>query len=209
MAKSEYSACVFINCPFDQAYENIRNAIVFAIYDCGFIPRCALEENNSGDVRFDKIQKIISECKFGIHDISRTELDDHNGLPRFNMPLELGVFLGAKRFGLPNQRKKNCLILDTVQYRYQQFMSDIAGQDIRAHNGDEATAIRLVREWLNDASGRRTIPGGRIIARRYADFCNDLPDICSTVDLDVDEVTFNDYSVFASDWLIEKSKRRA
>jgi len=32
------------------------------------------------------------------HDISRTELNEHS-LPRFNMPLELGLFLGASRFG--------------------------------------------------------------------------------------------------------------
>lgn len=93
MATTKYASSVFINCPFDDEFEPIRNAIVFAIYDCGFIPRCALEENNAGNVRFDKIQRIISECKFGVHDISRTELDDQNNLPRFNMPLELGVFL--------------------------------------------------------------------------------------------------------------------
>ncbi len=122
MATSSYNSSVFINCPFDDAFESIRNAIVFAIYDCGFIPRCALEENNSGNVRFDKIQRIIAKCKFGVHDISRTELDAHNNLPRFNMPLELGVFLGAKRYGGPDQRRKNCLILDREQYRYQQFI---------------------------------------------------------------------------------------
>lgn len=209
MSKQPYAACVFINCPFDEDYEQIRNAIVFAVYDCGFIPRCALEENNAGNIRFDKIQKIISECKFGVHDISRTELDEHNGLPRFNMPLELGVFLGAKRFGTSNQKRKNCLILDHEQYRYQQFISDISGQDIRSHNGEANTAIGLVRAWLNDASGRRTIPGGRDIARRYEAFCRDLPVICRNARLEIDEVTFNDYSVFASDWLVENGANRA
>ncbi|RLA58378.1 MAG: hypothetical protein DRR04_11085 [Gammaproteobacteria bacterium] len=209
MSRQPYAACVFINCPFDVDYEQIRNAIVFAVYDCGFIPRCALEENNAGNIRFDKIQKIISECKFGVHDISRTELDGHNDLPRFNMPLELGVFLGAKRFGASNQKHKNCLILDREQYRYQQFISDISGQDIRSHNGEANTAIGLIRSWLNDASGRRTIPGGRDIARRYKAFCGDLPEICRNARLETDEVTFNDYSVFASDWLVENGAGRA
>lgn len=203
MSTQPYTSCVFINCPFDETYEQIRNAIVFTIYDCGFIPRCALEENNGGNVRFDKIQKIIGECKFGVHDISRTELDEHNNLPRFNMPLELGVFLGAKRFGATSQKHKNCLILDREQYRYQQFISDIAGQDIRSHNGEANTVIGLIRGWLNDASGRRTIPGGRDIALRYEAFCNDLPEICRNARLELDEITFNDFSVFASDWLIE------
>ncbi len=209
MAKSSYTSSVFINCPFDDAFAPIRNAIVFAIYDCGFVPRCALEENNGGNVRFDKIQRIISECKYGVHDISRTELDVHNNLPRFNMPLELGVFIGAKRYGGPDQKRKNCLILDRDQYRYQQFISDIAGQDIRSHNGDPEMAIGLIRAWLNDASDRRTIPGGLDITRRYQEFCNELPDICQNARLDIDEVTFNDFSVFASDWLKENDVKNA
>jgi len=201
MAKSDYAASVFVNCPFDRDYEPIRNAIVFAIFDCGFIPRCALEEDNTGNVRIEKIQRIISECKFGVHDISRTELDDHNNLPRFNMPLELGVFLGAKRFGAKLHKQKNCLVLDREQYRYQQFMSDIAGQDIKAHNGDPTNAITAIRNWLNNASGRKTIPGGRDITRRFNEFNNDLPEICRNARLEIDEMTFNDFANFTSFWL--------
>lgn len=201
-----YASSVFINCPFDKAYEPIRNALVFAIYDCGFIPRCALEESNSGTVRLDKIQRIIAECKFAIHDISRTELDIHSQLPRFNMPLELGMFLGAKRYGNSLQKQKNCLIIDSELYRYQQFISDIAGQDIRAHNNVPETVISIIRDWLNDASGRRTIPGGRDIIKRYKAFCDELPEICYIARLEIDEVTYTDFSVFASDWLRENEK---
>lgn len=34
---------VFINCPFDNAYKPIFDAIVFAIYDLGFVARSALK----------------------------------------------------------------------------------------------------------------------------------------------------------------------
>ena len=122
----DYASNVFINCPFDNEYSPIRNAIVFAVFDCGFVPRSALEEDDGGDVRFEKIKRLISISKFGVHDISRTELDDINDLPRFNIPLELGVFIGATRFGDTHQRKKNTLILDKEPHRYQIFMSDIA-----------------------------------------------------------------------------------
>lgn len=121
----DYTSNVFVNCPFDDGYKPLLNAMTFAIFDCGFVPRCALEEDNSGNVRFEKIKNIIAACKFGVHDISRTELDDCNGLPRFNMPLELGVFLGAQRFGDANQKKKNTLVLDRVQYRYQELCSKV------------------------------------------------------------------------------------
>src|SRR5688572_3889608 len=118
-----YADSVFVNCPFDSQYEPIRNAIVFAIFDCGFVPRCALDFDDGADVRFDKIKRLIKESKYGVHDISRTELDANTELPRFNMPLELGVFLGARSFGAGKQGQKNCLILDREAYRYRNFVS--------------------------------------------------------------------------------------
>lgn len=203
MAKTQYASSVFLNCPFDDDFREVRGAIIFAIYDCGFVPRCALEANNGADIRIDKINRIIAECKFGIHDISKTELDAHNELPRFNMPLELGIFLGARRFGSNSHQYKSCLILDREQFRYQQFISDIAGQDIRSHDGASERAVAVVREWLNDASGRRTIPGGAAIWRRFQRFQGDLPRICEEVELELDEITYNDYCQFTSDWLKE------
>ncbi|MDE3259673.1 MAG: hypothetical protein OYM47_17725 [Gemmatimonadota bacterium] len=198
---SSYSNNVFLNFPFDARYAPMRNAIVFSVFDCGFVPRCALEIENSGEVRFDRIQRLIHESKFGIHDISRTELDSSTGLPRFNMPLELGVFIGAKRFGSTKQKQKNCLILDVEQYRYQAFVSDIAGHDISAHSNEPQRAITIVRNWLNSASGRRTIPGGSEILRRFTLFESELPEMCEAIPIGQDELTYNDYSNFVSEWL--------
>jgi hypothetical protein len=149
---SEYDLNVFINCPFDEDYTPLLDAILFAIYACGYRPRCAMEADNAGDIRIEKINRIISQCRFGIHDISRTELDIANGLPRFNMPLELGLFLGAKKFGSQTQRGKVAIIFDTEQYRYQKFISDIAGQDIHAHDNHPGKLIRSIRNALNSAS---------------------------------------------------------
>lgn len=208
MSRSAYATNVFVNCPFDEAYLELRNALIFAIYDCGFVPRCALEEDNSGDVRFDKIQRLIEESKFGVHDISRTELDQATKLPRFNMPLELGVFIGAKKFGSQKQKQKNCLILDTERYRYQAFISDIAGHDIRCHARNPEEVIRCIRNWLNAASGRRTIPGGTQIIRRFRLFEKELPSLCEVVPIEPEELTYNDYSNFISEWLKETLMHR-
>src|SRR5206468_389302 len=76
----------------------------------------ALEIDDASEVRIDKVFKIIGECKFGIHDISRTEVSAASNLPRFNMPLELGRFLAAKRFGVGKQNQKVCLILDSTPF---------------------------------------------------------------------------------------------
>ena len=191
---------VFVNCPFDADYAGMFEAIIFTVFDCGFVPRCAKEISDSSEVRINKIQRIVEECKFGIHDLSRTELNE-NGLPRINMPLELGLFLGAKRFGSGLLKDKVCLVLDLERFRFQQFISDIAGQDIEAHHGDVQQFIKVVRKWLNDASKRKSLPGGREIAYRYAEFREDLPELVYEAGLDLDEVGFNDYSAFAYEWL--------
>lgn len=196
-----YDKSVFINCPFDDRYRPLFRATAFTIFDCGLEPRCGLEVYDSGQVRIDKIVKLVGACRYGVHDISRTELDDETGLPRFNMPLELGIFLGAQRFGTGQQKVKTCLVLDREPYRYQKFISDIAGQDISCHSGDLKTLIGTVRDWLSTATGGTPMPGGAKIAERFSQFSAELPAIAASFHLEVDELTFKNFANFASAWL--------
>jgi len=198
---AHYEDNVFINCPFDDEYKPIFDAVIFAVHDAGFIARCALEISDAAQNRFEKIVETISECKYGIHDISRTELDPINSLPRFNMPLELGIFLGCNKFGGTKNRMKMCMILDKEQYRYQKFISDIAGQDIFAHDNDPKKAIEKVRNWLRIASRRNNIPGGAKIYERYTRFEKDLPDICRVLNVRIEELTFVDFTYVITEWL--------
>src|SRR5258706_13623802 len=119
VAETFNSDDVFVTCPFDDGYKPLFNALVFVVYDLGFVARCAREADDSGEVRLTKIERIIEQCKYGIHDISEVGLDAVNHLPRFNMPLELGIFFGCKRFGSKTQRGKVSLVLATEPYRYQ------------------------------------------------------------------------------------------
>ncbi len=199
---ANYEFSVFINCPFDEDYISMQEGLIFAIQDCGFIPRCALEIIDGSQSRIEKISEIIKECKYGIHDISRTDLDSVNNLPRFNMPLELGLFLGAKRFGTRSQKLKNCLIFDIEKYRYQKFISDIAGQDVLSHQNSVVTIIKAVRNWLGGVLNDGTIiPSGSIINARFIQFKNDLPMLCETFNLDENELNFNDKCVVINEWL--------
>ncbi len=202
MARSDYAKGVFLNCPFDDQYAPLFRASAFAIFDCGFWPRCALEVDDAGEARIEKIARIIAGCKYGVHDISRTQPDADSKLPRFNMPLELGMFLGAKKFGTGRQQKKVCLILDSLPYRYQQFISDIAGQDIQPHHNDPRTLISVVRSWLRTASGSESMPGGAEIYRRYLLFVGDLPTLCAEFRLQAAELTFKDISSLIVRWLL-------
>jgi hypothetical protein len=195
-----YRFNVFINCPFDPNYKLLFDAIVFAVYDCGFIGRCALEEDDGSQIRVQKIFEIISECRLGVHDLSRVEIDRSTKLPRFNMPLELGAFLGAKYFGKSEQKRKVCLILDSKKYRYQKFISDIAGQDIQAHENDPKKIITIVRNWLR-AYSQTSIPSGSVIWERYDTFKADLPLLCQELRLNQNELIYNDYVLLVSNWL--------
>jgi hypothetical protein len=175
-------------------------ALVFAVHDCGYVARSALEFSDGSQARISKIYQLIGKCRFGIHDISNTDLDTLNGMPRFNMPLELGLFLGAKRYGGPPYRQKRCLVLVKQSNLHQIYCSDIAGQDVYAHAGENAQAIKHVRNWLRTQS-RKHLPGAAHIIARYATFRSALPTLCHEFQLEPDELTFNDLSTLVAEWL--------
>lgn len=201
MPRPSYSDCVFLNCPFDPVYDPMMKAAVFAVIHCGFVPRCAKDQQDSGTVRMDKLFRLIDGCKYGVHDISRTELDLTTGLPRFNMPLELGVFLGAKRYGGHPNSKKNCVILDREQYRYQKYISDISGQDIRSHSNDPKECVAVIRNWLSAQSRQRLMPTGDVIWDKYQLYLSELPALCAQISQTPNLMTYNDYARLTQTWL--------
>lgn len=204
MNKPSYNDSVFINCPFDDAYHPLFRAIIYTVYRCGFFPITAMGEDNAMDNRIDKLLRFIEKCKYGIHDISRTELNaDH--LPRFNMPFELGVFYAARRFGNSVQKGKNGLVLERTKYRYQHYLSDINGVDTKAHENDPVIAIRHTRNWLHTASRRTTIPTANVITNEFNEFLVDLPVIVNALGFaNIDEPTFNDYCLIVEEAIRKK-----
>lgn len=200
---ANYERNVFINCPFDDQYQPLFYAIVFAVNDMGFRPRCAKDESNAGRGRIEKIQDLIAECKYSIHDISRVDLDPVNNLPRFNMPLELGLDLGCKQYGKPYHQEKVFLVLDTEQYRYQKYISDLAGRDPDAHHDSVKEVINVVRNWLRRELDPKLFktPSGALIYQRYQDFHLALPAICGKLNWDISNLPFSDFSWAVADWI--------
>lgn len=177
---------------------------MFAVHDCGFVARTALEENDGSVARIIKIEELIRNSMFGIHDISRTELDEINDLPRFNMPLELGMFLGAKKLGTAKQKRKIALVLDREQHRYKIFCSDLSAFDISSHSNDVAQAIKHVRNWLSTAKRDSTIPTGKKVFEKYQIFRENLPTFCAAAEINLEAVTleyYNDYTTAVVQWL--------
>jgi hypothetical protein len=111
------------------------------------------------------------------------------------------MVLGAKRFGQGVQKRKICLILDRERFRYQSFVSDIGGQDIRPHDGKPSLAIEVVRDWLRSTRPEVSIPGGTVISDRYQAFLRQLPEMCASLSLAPGKLTFLDFKWCISAWL--------
>jgi len=85
---------VFINCPFDNEYKPLLKALVFTILYLDLKPILS-ETLSSGNIRVNQIKGHIRNSKYGIHDLSRSRPMSLGEFPRFNMPYELGLDVGA------------------------------------------------------------------------------------------------------------------
>lgn len=144
----DFDRSVFINCPFDEDYRPVLEALIFCLIDCGLIPRIASERLDSGEVRLRKIVELVKQCRYSIHDLSRTRASEAGELARLNMPFELGIDFGMSQATTGRLSTKRLLVMADDQYEYQAALSDIAGWDIAAHAGDFEDAIREARRWL-------------------------------------------------------------
>ncbi|HTH80609.1 MAG TPA: hypothetical protein VL593_16675 [Ramlibacter sp.] len=160
---------VFVNCPFDEAYYPLLRPLLFTIIYARLQPRIALEAADAGEARLEKIIGLIRESKFGIHDLSRCKASVAGEFYRMNMPFELGVDFGCRKFGHGHLRQKKMLILETEPHRYKAALSDLAGADIEAHGDEPYRVISVVRNWLRTA-GVQNPPGPAKISGAFTDF---------------------------------------
>lgn len=73
---------VFINCPFDSAYDKLLRPLLFTIIYFGFNPKIATERSDAGEQRIDKICELIESSKYSIHDLSRIKSSKKNEFSR-------------------------------------------------------------------------------------------------------------------------------
>lgn len=196
---------VFINCPFTEDYRELFHSIIFAVLSCGFRPRTAMEAGDAGDIRLDKIIRLIAESSYSIHDLSAVELDRENNLPRFNMPFELGLVIGCRKIAGPKFARRPILVMERTAYITQKCLSDIAGQDLRAHSGSVSRIINIVRAWLLQQSQRENIPGHVRIQNAFASFYGVLPALCEVAELDVSNLSYSDFVTLSQQWLVERN----
>lgn len=193
MLVTDRSLNVFVNCPFDNDYKPCFEALIFTVFVSGYLARCALEDSNSGDIRFEKLCRLIEACDKSVHDLSRVELNP-GGLPRFNMPFEFGLFLGAHRFGDKRHKTKTALAMVAAPYKLPIYLSDVAGNDPASRRDDPAEVIRIVRRFLQVRPDGSQLPGAAHIGQAFAQFKTELPKLAAALNIADNEIDpFHDY----------------
>lgn len=194
---------VFINCPIDPGYDEIFKATIYTILACGFYPVSALQLNDGG-LRLEKICKLIKSCKYSIHDLSMVDLDRESGLPRFNMPFELGIDFGYRNDEGSRDNPKCFLIFESSKHKLGVYLSDLAGSDPSCHIKKPELVIKEIRNWLNSAVniyGKFSLPGDRKITETFGNFYQDLPGLCKDAELDVNSISYVDLANLMRTWI--------
>lgn len=138
---------VFINCPFDDEFAPVFDAIVFSVICCGFIPRSSKETESVSTPRTQRISESLRTSKYSVHDLSRCRGEGESNYARFNMTLELGMAMHQQTSaGAGNEH--DWIALAPSEHDYRQFVSDLAGHDLYNYDGSAEGVIPVVMSWL-------------------------------------------------------------
>ena len=169
MSDSLRDRWVFLNVPFDSTYEPLFVALVAGLTGLGRTPHCVLEIAEHGQGRPTRILRLIKRCRASIHDLSRVQLS--GGVPRFNMPFELGLAIANQRL---NTRKYHVFIFEGRSYRLPKTLSDLGGHDHEVHRGSQIGILDGLLNWLGQPSGTPSIAELRSLTRDLAAVVSDL-----------------------------------
>ena len=112
-------------------------------------PVCALAAPDTGKGRLRRILDLIARCDLSIHDLSRVQRA--RGVPRFNMPFELGLCCAVARF----RRGHRYYVFEEQRHRLSKSLSDLGGYDPQVHGG---TPRGIARALLNCLGTTRRAP---------------------------------------------------
>lgn len=169
MAEIPFDQSVFVNCPFDEQFSHLLEAMAFCLVSFGLSPRLANESLDAGENRLDKIVHMIKGSMYSIHDLSRCKSEHADEFFRMNMPFEFGVDLGLLRSGSDAWATKKFLIFEENPYDLKQAISDIAGQDVAFHHNRFERVIENVRHFFS-VEANYDAPGTSLLISEYATF---------------------------------------
>ena len=151
MARTKRVQSVFLNIPYDNQFEDLYLAYIVGLTQLGAEINATLAVPNQG--RLERIVELIEASDISIHDLSRIELS--SGVPRFNMPLELGLALYRSH---TNRDRHKVFVFETKRYRMLQSTSDISGIDAQIHSGRPKGVMAGLRNIFHQPEGTTTVP---------------------------------------------------
>lgn len=158
---------VFLNIPYDNAFEELYLAYIVGLTQLGLRVNATLAVPNQG--RLDTIIQLIEESDFSIHDLSRIEAS--HGVPRFNMPVELGLALYRSHI---TKGKHRVFIFESNPYPTQRSTSDVNGIDPQIHHGTPKGLMGGLRNILRQPGDVTTVPemlaSYRAVKRKLPEF---------------------------------------
>lgn len=151
MARSKRIDSVFLNIPYDKEFEDLYVAYIVGLTQLGLRVNVTLAIPNQG--RLETIIGLIGRSNFSIHDLSRNDLS--KGIPRFNMPLELGLALYCSH---ATKGRHRVYVFESKPYRTQKSTSDINGIDPQIHHGTPKGVMAGLRNILRQPGDVTTVP---------------------------------------------------
>jgi len=151
MRKRAKQESAFLNIPYDQHYEPLYLAFIAGLSGFGLVPRATVEIPTS-DRRLDRIMKLIRDCRYSFHDLSRVQVDRMKpSTPRFNMPFELGLAVDWSRGASP---KHEWFVFESKANRLQKSLSDLNGTDPYIHSEKAQGVLRGLMNALTRQNRR-------------------------------------------------------
>ena len=72
-AADDFDRSAFVNCPFDEDYDHILQAVLFCLVRFGLKPRIATARSDASEPRINKIIDLIRSSRYWVHDLSRCQ----------------------------------------------------------------------------------------------------------------------------------------
>jgi hypothetical protein len=151
MASRKRIDSVFLNIPYDNEFEDLYVAYIVGLTQLGLDVNATLAVPNQG--RLETIIRLIEKSNVSIHDLSRTEFS--KGIPRFNMPVELGLALYHSH---ATKGRHRVHVFEEKPYRTQKSTSDINGIDPQIHHRTPKGVMAGLRNILRQPGDITTVP---------------------------------------------------
>jgi hypothetical protein len=143
---------VFLNVPFDAAYEKLFVALISTVVAARLVPRCAVELPERGQGQLSRILSLLERCSLSIHDLSRPR--------RFNMPFELGLAVF-----LQQRHRHQFIVMESGLHRGTHTPSDLRSLAPILHGN---SARKLISRLLDNLGGAKPADAERIYRKLTA-----------------------------------------